>query len=269
MIKEPETFGQLEAKFREFARDAYVRDQTTNIYVPKAAFQSMMEPPRSLNSYFDVITAPPTSRFYDEEAQNLQDLTRDELSVAAGILSQQGYHDFTALSEGTTSKVFQSGNVVLRIGAAPTQDPALDREEYLHREDCPLMLQPSLSILSQKSCVLFEVLPYVAMINDADIPELYRASAEQLFEDTGFMLAGDEDKDMAVLPNGTLIYVDPDAITLDEVGVKPTQQDFEQIRLNALMLGYSDDYIWVNRNGGFKQGEYFPQNINKAPQYRI
>ena len=258
--------------FREKANQFYTRGPEGETYI--AAPTNGNDDPNNLGHFWERIIAPSPFSMRDPKNPNdkrtnqLQTLTRDELAAVESILGDQGFYNFTHFSEGSSAQCFRSGNVALRIGPAPMEDVPKEEELELVREFCPLVLQPQLSLITEQSRVLFEVLPFQLNIRNGRIPEAFSNVIEGLFENTCFR-PFDDDKDLSLMPDGTPMYLDPDAVYLRNRLVEPTQADFNTIRENALRLNWPEELLWVTPEGEFKQRQFYPMKTTKVPDFIV
>lgn len=164
---------------------------------------------------------------------------------------------FNFVADGTTALCYESGGQVVRFGPAPVSTPPRRIERSYVRDACPLVLQAHHRMELKDVNVYAEVMPFVATLCDSEIPVGFQTILPRLLDQTCFEI-NVEFKDLAVLPDGTPVYVDPGAINLRNWERQPTQADYDQIRENTAKLGLPEPLSWVLPDGRFKQELFFP-----------
>ena len=258
---------QLAAFFKDKAAEQYVQTGE-GLLVPRNVLEKTEA--GYLSSHWKKITEPTASYLAEPRNNQRQSLTKDELARAESILTSVGFHDWSYFGEGLTSVCFRSGDVALRIGPAPWDNPPpdLDEDWGFVREYCPLVVQPEFTIMTKDTHVLFEKMPYYVALDNDDIPELFIDEIGRVVEGTCFRLNG-EVKDMGILPDGTPIFFDPDCVRLIDSDIEPTQRDFEIIRENCQKIGWPESLAWVTHDGHFKQEQFSPVKSERIPDFVI
>lgn len=247
------SMSELSAYFKYKAEQFYRPHTPEESWVPRRI--PMPDEFKTLIDYWDVITAPTAFFEEHEDGDQLQSLTAEELQGVADILSHQGFSNFSHVLDGGSAKCFRTGHVALRVGPVPKGDKI---DQNLVRAFCPLVVQPETQILCKNSHVLFEVMPFIPKLDDDEIPDLFGGIMQEILDGTCFILY-DHDKDLGLLPDGTPIYLDPDGVSLENPYVTPTQEDFDQVRENALRMGWPEDLVWTLLDGSFKQHKFYPK----------
>jgi hypothetical protein len=256
------SLNELSDYFLRMAGTFYTNGPEGETFIP--APTNTNDPSGTLTSFYDEIIKPtPFSESKKKGVDQLQSLTREELETVQDVLESEGLENFTFSARGGSSICFRSRDFAVRVGPAPMGSKVKKNERALVREFCPLVLQPSITIKTDRSRVMFEVMPFVLNLRNGRVPEAFSETVVEVFENTAFNPA-DEDKDLGVLPDGTLVYLDPDAVYLKDQAVEPTQHDFDLIRENARKAGWPDELAWVTNEGLFKQSQFYPMRQGKG-----
>jgi hypothetical protein len=190
----------------------------------------------------------------------LRRVNKERLISVSEFLKKQGFFEFHAVAEGGTAFCYESQGIAIRIGPMPSASPSRVQLGDI-RHCCPLVLQSHHSIAMPQAGMRSEIMPFVGMLEDGDIPESFQVMLPALLDKTCFEV-NIEFKDLAVLPDGTPIYVDPGAINLKSWDEQPTVRDFDIIRENTQKLNLPEPLSWVLPDGRFKQELFFPKPVN-------
>lgn len=244
-----EELDELAAYFIRIAEEGYVRLEKGQ-YQAKAIVNND-RPALSLPEHFKRITSN----------EFLKRLNTDDLAAVAKVFKPEGLSEFKFVAEGSYTACFESAGQAFRVGRMPGRSKVGDA-----RYNCPLIIQPnhaakltSKSLLS--ATIMFEALPFVTLINDeSPAPWMFGRVLGEILDGTCFEPSSST-KDLAVLPDGTPIYVDPGAIKLEDESILPTQKDFEIIRENTERMNLPEPMSWVLPDGSFKQYQFFPRPL--------
>jgi len=195
-------------------------------------------------------------------SEYIQALTVEEMERAAAHLAQFGLTEFRYVAQGSTAICLKSEGLALRIGPAPFRDIPERRELNYVREQHPLVLQASHTLLTQKSRVYFEVTPLVSVMANNEIPQEFKEMTHKLMHETLFEM-NVYDRDLAVLPNGTPIYVDPGAVNARHRNDSGVIRPHSVFRRNAQRLGLRSPMSWIDAKGLFAQEKSFPASSVK------
>lgn len=192
----------------------------------------------------------------------LDRVTQADLTTVAEFLEPLNLNNFRYAANGDTAVCFESGGRIVRVGSTPwtpAKPTGIQMDFVRHR--CPLIVQADHVMTWEKKAV-FEILPFMALLPDNRIPEMYYTEiVGRVIQGTCFKTMS-VSKDLAVLPDGTPIYVDPGAINLKSWDRQPTSRDFEIIRDNTKRLNLPEPLSWVLPGGRFKQDLFFPKPVN-------
>ena len=189
----------------------------------------------------------------------LENLSHDNIAKAGERLSLNNLKEFTYASEGTSAVCLRNNDQAVRVGPLPDKRSKMlpqSREEHI-RDYCPLVVQPSYKMHFREAAVGIEQLPFLKMLEDHEIPGLFRRLLKGVFEETCFM-ACRSGSDLGVFTDGTPVYVDPGATWLRDPDVKPTEYDFARIRQNCLGMELPEPLSWILPDGRFKQELFHP-----------
>lgn len=189
--------------------------------------------------------------------QYIDDMQPAHLARVQKKLAGLNLHQFNFVADGTTSVCYESDGRIVRFGPAPVKLPPHLLERSYIRDACPLVLQAHHKMALSDINIFVEVMPYVATLCDSDIPDAFKNILPCVLDQTCFEV-NVEFKDLAVLPDGTPVYVDPGAINLKDWAHQPTQTDFDKIAENTAKLGLPEPLSWVLPDGRFKQELFFP-----------
>jgi hypothetical protein len=236
--------------FRTKAREGY--KLTEGQYYPLTEIE-YLDSPKPLINLQHVFKESITTRLYAVSS-------RTAITKASDALSTIGLNEFSYVARGSSAICFTSNNHAIRAGVRTSKKPSRTDMGDI-RDQCPLILQENHRVYISRVGLLFEVLPFISMIDDREIPTVFQDLVPKLLHQTCFEI-NNEDKDLGILPDGTPIYVDPGAINLRNWKQQPTAQDFETITENAQKLGWPKDLSWVLPDGKFKQEQFFlkPEN---------
>ncbi len=191
----------------------------------------------------------------------INDIKQSHLELVQEKLSSLHLRRFNFVADGSTSVCYESSRRIVRFGPAPVKLPPKFLERSYIRDACPLILQSDHRIELSEVNIFIEVMPFVATLCDSEIPDAFKNILPGILDQTCFEV-NIEFKDLAVLPDGTPVYVDPGAINLKDWERQPTQADFDKIRENTERMGLPEPLSWVLPDGRFRQELFFP-----APKY--
>ena len=246
----PNDYSDIAEYFREQAKEGY-EFSNGRPYLKKEV--EHLDPPKPLTEL--------QQRFRDiRDSRIAIKATSFVLEKASDALTQIGLQEFSYVARGSSAICFTSNNQAIRAGIRTSKKPRRSEMGDI-RDECPLVLQEDHHVHISKFDVRFEVLPFLAMIENSEIPEVFQNMIPKILHGTCFEV-NNEDRDLAVLPDGTPIYVDPGAINLRKWKQQPTTEDFEKIKENTECLGWPEDLSWILPDGRFKQEQFFPKPVN-------
>lgn len=242
MILEKDRIEYVAAYFRECAEK----------YVDRG------ERERSHNKRYNLPTFKNFSSLEEmfSEKTNLENFPEEDIVKVEIALKAIGLSEFNYVASGTTAEVYESSSKIVRIGPYPRKKYPRYYELDFIRPYCPMVIQPSFFYNVEGAGICVEVLPYITMIEDNEIPDTFRRICKVLLEGTQFKLSP-VIKDVGVLPDGTPVFVDPDCMTLIKQG-KPIEEDFALIAQRTRELALPEPLSWILQDGRFKQEAFYP-----------
>ena len=192
--------------------------------------------------------------------------------IQGAITDATGFHSFSLVSQGNSAIVLlgrsDTALSILRVCAHPEaakQRKSIDRINESVRSAFPGLLQSRQDPISIDDLMQIEILPPVQYIRLEDEERLLAARTfEDIAKDTCYEVNINE---LAVLPDGTLVIVDP-----GECHYKPEfwqlnsqgQEDViaesqDQIDQNSWDLHVPEQFVWVEHDGSLKQNRFFPR----------